>query len=78
MQHISQNIMLKLLRSVMPLSSIDFICRNVKGINHLELRDKTPKLAWLTENKSTPYKWNLEETGAYFVKYSELKKRKLI
>lgn len=60
------------------LSRQDIICRNVKGLNPLEIREKTPKLNWLTDNKYTPYKWNLDEKGAYFVKYSELLKRNLI
>lgn len=59
----------------MPLSQPDYICKQVNGVTRLNLSEQ---LSWITNSGKTPYNWDLEEKGAYFVKYSELKKRNLL
>jgi hypothetical protein len=85
-QQISQNLMLKLLTEIPPISKADFIVYPAEvelklawNSRSVIIEQRTEnKLEWISLKQDLKYRWNLDEEGAYFVKYSELKKRNLI
>lgn len=87
MQNISQTLMLIFLRSLTPTPAPNDTILNLLFVFNFFFPSSQPlsiptapsgNLDWLKSEEKKIFTWDLEETGAYFIKYSELKKRNLI